>query len=62
MPLKSGWQVDEEVPMAIILFVLVAAVMYYWVPSASTAQKLATALLVSVAAVSLEVILTGKHK
>lgn len=62
MALKPGWQASEELPMFVILFVVVAIVMQYWVPAARLEQKLATALLVSVVAVALEVILTGKHK
>lgn len=62
MPLKPGWQLKEEAPMLVILFVLIAIVMQFWVPGATTEQKLATALLVSVVAVSLEVIVTGKHR
>ena len=48
--------------MFVILFVIVAIMMQFWVPAARLEQKLATALLVGVVAVSLEVILTGKNK
>ena len=60
MVFKSGWQASEELPMLAILFVIAAAAMFYW-NVGTLEQKLATALLVSVTAVSLEVILTGKH-
>ncbi|MCD6477713.1 MAG: hypothetical protein J7K87_01795 [Candidatus Aenigmarchaeota archaeon] len=55
--MKEGWQLKEEVPLFIILFILVGIVLYVINPGMSMNLIVGTAFFIAVVVTALEVII-----
>jgi len=55
--MKQGWQLKEEVPLFVILFVVIGIALYFIDPSMGTNLIVGTAFFIAVLVTALEVII-----